>query len=385
MNIGVFLPEVEDFSENNSGALARWVFEVYKSFNKQDVHIFCPKTKNKVHYGFNTHTINTFHEFDKSRLRLFNLGHHLKHNFYPFAATACSRILGISVCHVLNRYSYVLIIKRFNPKVKIILHMQNDHLLYISDKEFKRVIQSINLLVVCSDYVGDGIRNRIQKEIPELNKTQITTVYNGADGNKFNIEESYTIRHNRQNILFIGRLIPEKGVLELIKAFLILIKGGNKKAILTIVGSGSLKKNQSSEYTKILKEEIKGYENRIIFTGLVENNRLPEYMKNASIFVCPSIWNEPFGMVITEAMASKLPVIASNKGGIPEIIKDSGILIDPANIEQMAKNIQLLLENREKSEKLSINSYLKYNEKFTWEKISAEFKQILKSLDASKA
>ena len=68
-------------------------------------------------------------------------------------------------------------------------------------------------------------------------------------------------------------------------------------------------------------------------------------MKNASIIVIPSIWEEPFGLVAAEAMSNGICIVASKVGGIPEIIQDNGILISDINYEKLLANIDNLIEN----------------------------------------
>ena len=68
-------------------------------------------------------------------------------------------------------------------------------------------------------------------------------------------------------------------------------------------------------------------------------------MKSASIIVIPSIWEEPFGLVAAEAMSNGACIIASKVGGIPEIIKDNGILIDKINLKKLSSKIEFLIKN----------------------------------------
>ena len=128
-------------------------------------------------------------------------------------------------------------------------------------------------------------------------------------------------------ILFIGRLIMEKGVKYLIGAMPVVLKE-HPTARLIIVGEGP-EKNDLMQLSKKLDVD-----KNISFKGELPNDELPGLYRNSDIFVLPSIVNkagdtEGLGVVLLEAMASKVPVIGSNVGGIPEVIKDgkTGMLV----------------------------------------------------------
>lgn len=117
-------------------------------------------------------------------------------------------------------------------------------------------------------------------------------------------------------VLFVGRLVPEKGIFPLLKA----AKDWNKGISLKIIGSGSLE--------KALKRLIHNFKN-IEFIGPMDQNKLPIYYSGADLLIVPSVHYEGFGRVILESLACETPVIGSDMGAIPEIINQSvGRLID---------------------------------------------------------
>lgn len=123
-------------------------------------------------------------------------------------------------------------------------------------------------------------------------------------------------------VLFVGRLIPEKGVKELLKASLLW----NKKITLVVAGVGPL------------DEEVKKYalqNKQILFLGGIDNSMLPLYYSASDLLIVPSVSEEGFGRVIIEGLACELPVIGANRGAISEALdKTVGKLIDitPENI-----------------------------------------------------
>lgn len=156
-------------------------------------------------------------------------------------------------------------------------------------------------------------------------------------------------------VLFVGRLIPEKGIKELLQASLFL----DKKIILAIAGVGPL------------EEEVKKYtlkNKEILYLGKVDNQDLPLYYSASDLLIVPSVGEEGFGRVIIEALACELPVIGANKGAIPEAMDSSvGKLIDvnPKNISTAVNYFynhpKELAEFSKKARKFALQRYSEKN------------------------
>lgn len=175
------------------------------------------------------------------------------------------------------------------------------------------------------------------------------------------------------DILFVGRLTKQKSVEILLKAINILKNKYSKNLKIAIVGDGELKENLNN-----LTVEL-GVNREVKFLGVRKD--VKELMVSSKIFVLPSQW-EGFGLVIIEAMSNMLPVIATNVGGIPELIEDGkdGILIPPENPKALARAVNSLLENKELREKLSKTAYKKVREKYSINAYSARMLGFYKSL-----
>ena len=127
------------------------------------------------------------------------------------------------------------------------------------------------------------------------------------------------------HFLYAGWLTEPKGIRVLIKAFL---KLEDENVDLTICGAGNLE----NEVIEATKKDV-----RIKYLGKLSQKELYIQYKKADVLIVPSLWEEPFGRVIIEGNEYGLPVIASNRGGIPEIIKHTkgGILYDGDNIDEL--------------------------------------------------
>ena len=143
----------------------------------------------------------------------------------------------------------------------------------------------------------------------------IYNMYNDDIFKRINIKKN-------KDFIFCGRLVRDKGADVLINAFSLVLKK-YKKSNLTIVGDGP-------EY-KILKEKSKelGMQKNIQFTGSLTGTILNKKLNEHYCMIVPSLWNEPFGIVALEGLATTEFVISSNKGGLPEVMKNCGQLVEP--------------------------------------------------------
>ena len=180
-------------------------------------------------------------------------------------------------------------------------------------------------------------------------------------------------------ILFVGHCSPIKGVNYLLEAIWLL---KDSDIVLDLVGDleGNI------EYTRSLQEmtRIWGISDKIIFHGFVHRERIIDLYTEADIFVLPSLW-EGFGIVLLEAMAFNLPVIATTAGAIPELVKDgvNGLLVPPANSRALAEAIAALIQNPGLRKKLGKNGRAIYNKSLTWEQIVEKFEKLLFRLNAN--
>lgn len=153
-------------------------------------------------------------------------------------------------------------------------------------------------------------------------------------------------------VLFVGRFVPEKGLLFLIKAFNRLVRDITD-AKLVLVGTGP----QRLKYMEFVKEHKIP---NVFFLGVIENSVMPNIYVGANAVVLPSL-REPFGNVAVEAMASGVPVIGSYVGGLKETIvnKKTGFHVSPKDDYQIFSALKTILSQRNVYEDLSSNSRMR--------------------------
>jgi glycosyltransferase involved in cell wall biosynthesis len=174
-----------------------------------------------------------------------------------------------------------------------------------------------------------GASQVIGQYFKEIGCRNIEVIPNGIDLQKFSSLQPKP--HNDFVVMTIARLEKVKGVEYLIRAFAKLIETEPQLGELVIIGDGSERKNLEN-----LAESLKLKE-RVKFLGEIPNERMPEYLAMADCFVLPSL-KEGFGIVVLEAQAAGVPVIASKVGGILDLIEDqkNGLLVESGNPEQIA-------------------------------------------------
>ncbi len=213
----------------------------------------------------------------------------------------------------------------------------------------------------------------------------------GVDIKQWNIKiekekarEILGIQKNTFLILYVGRLEWRKGIGTLISA-VSLLKEEIPSFKCIIIGGKILGKNKNKddfkEYERLLKViEKERVEKLVKFVGMIQHARLPLFYKAADILVIPSYY-EPFGLVALEAMAAKLPVIASNVGGLGKTIKNekTGLLCEPRNKEDLKEKILRLYKNKNLAKILTENAFEKVKN-YNWKNIAIEIEKVYEKL-----
>ncbi len=236
----------------------------------------------------------------------------------------------------------------------LILHMNND-LLNSNTPHHDEIYNSYVKIITVSNY----IKGRVST-IQPVNNIQVLN--NGIDLEIFSRKESSSVTRKNMGfseddfvIVYSGRINNEKGVSELIDAMLMLKDYPNIK--LMIIG-GTFFGNSSNEddFVRSLKEKSRSISDRLVFTGFIPYEKVPEYLQIADIAALPSIWDDPFPTTELEAQAMGLPIITTVRGGIPEeVCPEDAILLETDNhiVDNLAKSILELYSNLDRRKQMS--------------------------------
>ena len=213
-----------------------------------------------------------------------------------------------------------------------------------------------------------------------VNKEKIRVIPNGIEYKKFINMPPVSVFKSHYNVkgkvvLFVGRLLPLKGIQYMLKAAPQILKQVPETNFV-IVGAGSSFKRKLEELSHNL-----GVDDRVVFTGFKSGNKLLEAYSSADVFVLPSIHREGLSIVTLEAMASGIPVVVSNLGGLPSIVKDgvTGLLVEPKNEGQLADSIIKLLLDENLALEMGDNGK-KVAKSFDWQAITEKTEDVYKEV-----
>lgn len=193
----------------------------------------------------------------------------------------------------------------------------------------------------------------------------IRIAYFGVDTEAFRPIERETDRPF--TVGYIGRLMPQKGVLVLIDA-LARIKSENWR--LLVVGDGTERRTMERKLAEY------GLRDRCRFVGAVQYDETPQYFQKIDVLAMPTITTkkirEQFGRVLIEAMSCRVPVVGSTCGAIPEVIGDAGIVVPENDATALAEALRSVMRDKNLQKKLADAGQRRVEENFTWERVAEQ-------------
>jgi spore coat protein SA len=316
--------------------------------------------------------------------------------FYDRQVAAILRRVQPDLLHVHNRPLLALALqkKKGLEKIPLLLHMHN---LYNSLGRRERPAADTSIPVAgfigCSQFVVEGEKSRLARDADAR-----FVVYNGVDTGAF--LTLYDHPASRQQwrrqyklaeeptVLFVGKLRESKGV-HLLLAAMEQVWPRFPQAVLVLVGGtefGLGRTDRETPFLRELRRQIEAARGRVVLTGFIPPARIPETYLLGDIFVGPSQIEEGLGLVFLEAAAAGLPIIATRRGGIPEIVREdlNGLLLqkhdDP---QELAAKIIHLLKDRDLSLRLGQQGRAWVQEHFSWEKIAQRQEEVYDEIVSS--
>jgi len=235
-------------------------------------------------------------------------------------------------------------------------------------KGSKSIRERENILSKCAAIfcVSEFIKKKFLEGINE-NLPKVHVLYNGVE------RKLKKFPKKKKEVLFVGRLVPEKGV-ELYVDVIEKIANNFPDWQFDLIGSFRLgdDTNKGSFGSEVIAK-FKKIGNQTRFHGFKNQDFVQEKMKSASIIVIPSTWEEPYGLVAAEAMSNGTAIIASDIGGIPEIVKENGILVKNITRLKLKNELVKLMSNSDKTKTL---------QKLSWKNFEHSSKISSKKLDS---
>jgi glycosyltransferase involved in cell wall biosynthesis len=265
-------------------------------------------------------------------------------------------------CKIAKKYKKPLILTQHNT--------------FIDFQSWLNIVENLNDWVVGSMVLRDADRvitvsRKTMEYVLKLgaDKSKTSVMYNGVDQNFFypmnkkKSRDKLCLPENKMLILTVRRLVYKNGLDTLIESASLLVRN-RPNLLFIVIGNGPDRKFITNRIRQL------GINDNVRLAGFVPEELLPLYYNAADYFVIPSSSGEGLPMVLLEAMACGLPVIATTVGGTPEIIKDmiNGALVPPRNQEALAQAISKLLSLKKESQAIRIENRKTVEANFTWDK-----------------
>lgn len=208
---------------------------------------------------------------------------------------------------------------------KCMYHMHSD---LVDNEDMIPYLARCRKILAVSNYV----KSHLYETVPEFENTAIEKVTNGIRAKEYSNQERANIRKEMRSkygiaddetvYLFSGRVSPEKGVLEMTKAFVKTVPELKHKSRLIIVGSGVSGSNEETYYYKQIKRVANEHTDKVILTGYINHNVITHYHLMSDVQIVPSVFDDPAPLTLLEGMSVGIFLLLSRVGGIPEYSSD---------------------------------------------------------------
>lgn len=246
--------------------------------------------------------------------------------------------------------------------------LHNDMQRTIHEQEYWLTYEAWRV-IVCSEFM----RGEVQR-LFSCPPNKVDVIYNGVDTEKFQFDWSQEERRqtrlkyaaeDEKIVMYVGRFVREKGIQVLLNAVSVVLAREPKTKFL-IVGGGARER-----FERFVRWA--GLSDRVVFTGFMANRSLHQLYRIADVAVFPSLY-EPFGIVALEGMAAGAAVVASDAGGLREVVRhdQTGTLSFAGDAESLGWAILEVIRNPERAEKLKTRAFARLGVEFAWPRIAEQ-------------
>ena len=327
--IDILLPVKERFGPRNAGAISGVVHDLVTASQTPDLfHVF----GHPVDTPFDDITFTGIAP-RHSWLHGHNIGlgkaylYHLKNRQPPALVEVHSR------CQVA---SYI---KRQRPDLNVALYLHNDPREMTggrSTAERDALLRSMSLIICISDYIRECFLDGL--DVPPELAARVRTARNGVD------RWLKAPAKKTKTVLLVGRVVPEKGILECASALAtVLIDRPEWKVV--IAGAKRFENAKQDSYGDAVFHALAPLGERAKMTGYLEKSEIRALQQEAEIIACPSLWQEPMGKTVIEALAAGSALLTTRRGGIPEAAEGRAHIIDSPNAETFVAALEKLVDD----------------------------------------
>jgi glycosyltransferase involved in cell wall biosynthesis len=240
--------------------------------------------------------------------------------------------------------------RKFCPDALIILYVHVGLSRSYGRRELRRLFGDADG-IIC---VSSDARHAVVSRAPWA-AGRIFTVENGVDTDLFR-PASANGEGGPFEVLFVGRVTPAKGPDRLLRALEQARRRTDVALSARIVGSAHFRGGSLTRYEEELRDEVRSQQLDVEFVPFVPHGDLPAVYNRSSVVAVPSVFRDPFALVVLEAMACGRPVVASSRGGVPEAGGDAARYFDPDDIDGFADILVRLAEDPDERRRMAADS-----------------------------
>ncbi len=313
----------------------------------------------------------------------------------------------VDVIHVPVQFQFAGLFKRWAPQAKFVSHMHQDEMAQLDEAYLRRHMRDVDSVVTVSEFVSERARARF----PEL-ASRIHTIGNGVDVERFRPAAGLHASVRPSRLLFVGRIAPDKGLHLLMEAFnsvapefpdlrleivgkpgmmpmdvlaVLLREDPALESVRKFYGRsllGWLRKEvfgQRHSYVEYLRGQLNAaVAARVNFRGTVSLADLVRAYQRSDLLVLPSVWQESYGLPVAEAMASGLAVLASDCGGVPELVDDgsSGRLVPRLDVGELTRALRAMLTDAARLREMGKAGRARAERLLTWDRSAERLERV---------
>lgn len=309
------------------------------------------------------------------------------------------------VVHFHNLAQHAALLRAAVPNAKLVLQMDGDSLVKIPREVLEEQLRPVDVVMGISAFVTKGIA----KHCPEL-ADRLATIHLGVDLERFHPDGDVAHAATSKQLLYVGRISPEKGIHVLLEAFERVLES-HPEAELELIGAegqlpfaflaaasderppASLARHYGRTRFERLRRQIfqrSGYlrgllrrmspaaARRVRWRGTIPEAALCDAYRRADVFVFPSLWNEAFGMPVVEAMASGIPAVVTRSGPLAELVGEGacGRVVERDDPAGLAAAIAGLFDDPALARRLGAAGRRRAESHFSWDDLASQLERL---------
>ena len=365
------------------GAVEEWIDRTAHELSKHDVFVFSIYDQDLPESAINRHVQYRHFKpgmFAKALLSTYKLPFKNSQTalyYWPYSSWCARQLRSIApdVIHVHNRPQFINVIRKQNPKAKIILHVHQQSVLDEKVIWTQELIGKIDMFIGCSQFMADQIvqklgvaASKVKVAYNAIDMKDYSPVWQASDQRKL-FRQKLDVKEDRV-VLYVGRLAENKGVHLLVQAVKELVLSGYESLKLVVCGARGYANREITPYVQELYDAAANVKDNILFQGYVPHTDIHDFYLASDAVVVPSEVDEGFCLITIESMASGVPLFVTQRGGMPEIVEKHGTVISDVTVEGIKKELKKFLDTPEIFSENVKNARKYVLDKFTWGQVT---------------